>query len=290
MGDYRIWFNTQFSKEPVCLPVNPSEVSISYPANPTEYDVEGLGGIIVPRIPKLATLSFDSFFPRERVFQTVANDESWYTPEWYVTFFRKLQRSRQPFELVINRGRDTYREYDGANSFIVKQNYFDTVINAVVLDFSITDKGGEPGDVYFNMTISEYRDASPKKMAELAEEERDDDGNILSQKMVMVVDRPPQKGAIVVERKVEVTGEVYERPEQPKQSTSESIRSGWSETRRRANQVDRIVSRVLPPSVSNSMHGVYVSGLGWIDKGNCRLSEDLGTANSMKRLVTNNYD
>lgn len=290
MSEYRIWFKTQADESPIELPVNPSEVTITYPGNPTNYDVEGLGEIIVPRIPKLATLSFESFFPRERVYQTLNNGEGWYSPEWYVTYFKKLQKSRIPCELVISRGSDTYREFDGGNSFLVNQDYFNTVLNAVILDLSITDKGGEPGDVYYNMTISEYRDASPKRLAELAEEEVDDSGNVLSRKMVLVTDRPPQKGAIVVDSGVEITGEVYERPDQPKISTQEEVRSAWSETKRKANQINRIVSRVLPPSVSSQLHSVFISGLGWVDKGNCRLGEDVGTVNSLKRLVTNSYD
>lgn len=281
---YRIWFSVNGYDE-VILPVNPQDITITYPGNPTNYDVEGIGEIIVPRIPKLATVTFDSFFPREKLYSTLVNAESWYSPEWYVNFFRNVQKKRQPFELTISRGYDDLYVYDESGKYTVdRTNYFDTTVfkKAVLLDISITDKGGEPGDIYYNMTISQYRDASPKTLAELSKETVDDDGNVVSQEMVVAVNRPQQSGAIVVGRSVKVNGNVYETPD-----ASADI---WKKTQKKATQIDRVVSRVLPPSVSNTLHSVYIDGLGWVDKSNCKLAEDVGTANSINRIVTNNYD
>lgn len=285
MSDYRIffgvWKKNSLDYDLIELPVNPQDVTITYPANPTNYDVEGVGDVVIPRIPKLASVTFDSFFPREAVFITGANSDSWYSPEWYVNFFRNLQLSREPFELTIVRGSDIY--YEGDSVFPTHQQYFDTVFDkAVLLDLSFSDKGGEPGDVYYSMTISEYRDASPKTMAELSEEKLDSDGNIVEQKLVPVVNRPPQRGAIVPDRAVEISGEVYEEPETTKQ--------GWQFSRQQANRIDRVITRVLPPSVSGQLHSVYVDGLGWVDDKNCRLNEQKGITTSMKRIVTNEYD
>jgi hypothetical protein len=284
MNDYRIffgvWKKNSFDYDLIELPVNPQDVTITYPANPTNYDVEGVGDVVIPRIPKLANVTFDSFFPREAVFITGANSDSWYSPEWYVNFFRNLQLSREPFELTIVRGSDIY--YEGDSVFPTHQQYFDTVFDkAVLLDLSISDKGGEPGDVYYSMTISEYRDASPKTMAELAEE-KIENGEVVEQKLVPVVNRPPQRGAIVPDRAVEVSGEVYEQPEDTKQQ--------WSLSRQQANRIDRVVTRVLPPSVSGKLHSVYIDGLGWVDQNNCRLNEQKGITTSMKRIITNEYD
>lgn len=286
MNNYRIFFSVwkknSMDYDLIELPVNPQEITITYPANPTNYDVEGVGEVIIPRIPKLANVTFDSFFPREAVYITGANGESWYSPEWYVNFFRNLQLSREPFELTIVRGTDNIIDSSGSFEAVTVQQYFDTVLDkAVLLDISITDKGGEPGDVYYSMTISEYRDASPKTMAELAEE-KIEDGEVVEQKMVPVVNRPPQRGAIVPDRAVEISGEVYEEPE--------TTKTNWYMSRQQANRIDRVVTRVLPPSVSGKMHSVYVDGLGWVDQNNCRLNEQKGITTSMKRIVTNEYD
>lgn len=284
MNDYRVffgvWKKNSFDYSLVELPVNPQEITITYPANPTNYDVEGVGDVVIPRIPKLANVTFESFFPREAVYITGTNGTSWSNPEWYVNFFRNLQTSREPFELTIIRGTDTY--YDGDSVFPTHQQYFDTVFDkAVLLDLSISDKGGEPGDVYYSMTISGYRDASPKTMAELAEETIEN-GEITEQKLVPVVNRPPQRGAIVPNRTVEISGEVYEEPE--------DTNKDWELSRQQANRIDRIVTRVLPPSVSGKLHSVYVNGLGWIDDKCCRLNEQKGVTTSMKRIITNEYE
>jgi hypothetical protein len=282
MPEYRIWFKVN-GQEEVMLPVNPQEVTITYPGNPTNYDVEGIGEIVVPRMQKLATCSFESFFPRERIYQTMINSHKWHTPEWYVNFFKNIQKSRLPFELTIVRGYDRigiYYDYP-TNTINDRIDYYDTVFNAVILDFTVTDKGGEPGDVYYNMTISEWRDASPKTLAELADEKTDENGETY-QKMVVVMNRPQQSGAIVAESNVEVSGEVYEKAE----STDEE----WEFSRAKANQFDELVTRVLPPQVSGINHSVYIYGLGWVDKANCKLAHDAGTINGIRRLTTNRYD
>lgn len=302
-ADYRIWFNAE-GFDLFELPVNPQEVTITYPGNPTNYDVEGIGEIVIPRKVKLATLSFESFFPREAVYQTVLNSESAYTPEWYVQFFRRMQSKGQPFQLTISRGGDdlwVYEEKQYDNSLLgnlkefffpdkdqnpkyhtLHQDYFNTVLpQAIILDFSITDKGGEPGDIYYSMTISEYRDASPKTLAEVAEEKKDDDGEILEQKLVVVQNRPQQSGAIVSGRALEINGKVF--------LTEEQLMEGWDKTKQIANQVDKVATRVLPPQASNKLHSVYVDGTGWVNKSDCKLQETRGTTNSINRLVTNDY-
>lgn len=280
MNDYRIWFKVNGTRE-IELPVNPSEVTITYPANPTNYDVEGVGDVIVSRIPKLATVTFESFFPKEKVYISAANNDRWYSPEWYVSFFRNLQKSRKPFELTIVRGSDQVFE-DVERTIQSETRFHDTVFaQAVLLDISFTDKGGEPGDVYYNMSISEYRDAAPKTLAELARQTFDDDGNVLEQEMVIVKDRPPQSGVIVPKRTVQINGDVYNNPEEDKKD--------WKKTRQQANRIDRVVTRVLPPSVSGIIHGVYVDGLGWVDQSICRLGEFKGTATSLERIKTDEY-
>lgn len=284
MNDYRIWFENILGGYDFELPVNPQEVTITYPGNPTNYDVEGIGDIVIPRKVKLATLSFESFFPREGLFQTVLNtQENNYTPEWYVNYFRRLQIKGLPFELTIVRGGDVLNVYDNdyRNPSQIGTKYFDTVMKAVLLDFSITDRGGEPGDIYYNMTLSEFRDASPKVLAEVAEEKTDDEGNIVEQKLVMTVNRPQQDGVIVSGRAIEINGKVF--------ITEEELIEMWDKTKQVANQVDRIVTRVLPPQVSNKLHSVYVDGMGWVNASDCQLTETRGTANSLGRLVTNEY-
>lgn len=283
MPDYRIIFKAS-QYEAFELPVNPQEVSISHPGNPTNYDVEGVGEIIIPRIPKLRTVTFESFFPREKMFQSMINSTSWYTPEWYVSFFKNIQRRGTPFELTIIRGYDSFETMDDLNTITIDRTpYFNTVFDkAVLLDFTITDKGGEPGDIYYNMSISEYRDASPQNLSEIANQTYDDEGLIYSQERVIVPNRPPQEGEITVDTAITINGPAYNDPE--KEAEERKI----DDRKQVISQVERRVSRILPPSVANTMHSIYVAELGWFNKKDCSLVDSRSNIYGIRRLIVDN--
>ena len=258
-SQYRIWFEASgFPRFE--LPVNPQEITISYPANTTNYDVEGLGEIIIPRKVKLRTFTLESFFPRDGVFVPFANSDAWYKPEWYVSFFRQMQVKGTPFNVTISRGTDQILSYTGD---VEEQIYDSTSMKVVVLDFSLTDKGGEPGDVYYTISFSEYKDASPQTLAEIANETIDADDRIVSQELVEVITRSPQDDVIAAGTVVEINGRVYE--------TEDENESAWSRSRNTVANHSAIVSRILPPGVMKTMHGVYVAGLGWVDRADCKM-------------------
>ena len=285
MSGYRIWFKAPGFKA-FALPVNPQEVAITYPGNSNQYDVEGIGQIIIPRLPNLATVSFESFFPREQIYESMINEDDRYSPEWYVTFFRRMQKTGTPFELTIIRGQDPIKdaqaEYNGASRLIIDdQIYYNTVFDsAIITDITVTDKGGEPGDVYYNMSISEYRDASPQSLAEVSKEEYDSDGNVLSQDVVIMRNRPPQPGEITVDRTVEINGRAYQSPDEDDDD--------WDKTKTVISHVESRVSRVLPPSVAKTTHSIYVNGLGWLNKKDCSTLDVRSNIYGIRRLVLDN--
>ena len=281
MSQYRIWFKAPGYDE-FELPVNPQEVAITYPGNPTQYDVEGIGEIIIPRLPKLATVSFESFFPRTQVYNSMINSGSWYEPEWYVSFFRRVQSDGIPFELTIIRGYDDVPIVEDSNTITIEnQMYFSTVFDkAVLTDMTITDKGGEPGDVYYNLSISEYRDASPSSLAEVASEKIDDKGLVYEQQRVILKNRPPQEGEITVDTMVSINGKSYESPEEDE--------SSWDKTKSILSQIESRVSRVLPPDVAKTMHSIYIAGIGWVNLRDCKQVDVRSNLYGIRRLIVDN--
>ena len=277
MSGYRIWFTVPGYCN-VQLPVNPQEVTVMYPGDSAQYDVEGIGEIIIPKRPKLATFSFDSFFPREHVFTTLPNNiDGWYTPEWYIEFFRTLQKNRVIFQVTIVRGTDYLSYVDDV--FGEKQTltteYYDTVIDhAVLLDFSISDKGGEPGDIYYNMTFSEYRDASPETLSEI-EGQTEVDGKVIERRLILSKNRPQQNGAITSGRTVTLFGKVY---------TEEELEELWEKTKQIVFATEAVVTRVLPPPFSQGLHSVFFSGIGWVNSASCGLMEERQLAGTIKGL------
>ena len=45
------------------FPVNPTKYTISYPTDHAEYNVLDIGDIIVPKLPSLMEVSWESYFP-----------------------------------------------------------------------------------------------------------------------------------------------------------------------------------------------------------------------------------
>lgn len=235
---FGVYFNT--SKQSVQLPMNPQEITVAYAGDNTTYNLISLGEVIIPRNPKLATVELSSFFPRNSFIDgTVSN--SWYKPEFYVEFFTQLQKRKTIFDFIVNR-------YD------VNEHMFDTSFKAVLNDFEITDKGGESGDIYFKITLSEYRDTTPQQVELISEQ---DDVTYLAQ----IKQREVANDEIVVGDAVTVSGPVYE-------TDDEQIRD-YATARRIVTDFRAVVQRVLPPNMTPAFNRVYIAGLGWVQKTDC---------------------
>lgn len=237
---YGIYFNTD--KQQIQLPVNPSELSVTYPGDNTTYNLIGKGEVIIPRNPKLATIEISSFFPRNSYMVGTVSD-SWYRPEDYVRFFKTLQTRRMVFQFIVNR-------YD------VDSRMFDTSIYAVVQDFTITDRGGESGDVYYTLTLSEYRETAPQRVEVVSE----DTGADVT-KLTVVDVRSVPNDEIVVGDRVTVSGPVF--------GYDNELEENIALTKSYAANAVGVVRRVLPPSLIPTENRVYVDGLGWVRKTDC---------------------
>lgn len=128
------------------LPVNPEEISISYPTNNKDYDVIGTGQVVVPRKPALKEVSWEGFFPSSRSDPYVNSSSD--DPEDYIKRIESAMKLKQKIRLIITRDR-----------------LYDTNMRCIVSEFETTDKGGEPRDIYYSITFREYRDYSPRTVS-----------------------------------------------------------------------------------------------------------------------------
>ena len=117
------------------FPVNPKEYSISYPSDNKTYNVLDIGEIVVPRLPSLMEVSWESYFPGDSDDPLIYGHD-WTDPEDYVEAIIDARDNQEICDLVISR-------YDARGS-----KMFDTNISAVIDSFETTEKGGEAGDVY----------------------------------------------------------------------------------------------------------------------------------------------
>lgn len=135
------------------LPVNPEELPVEKDNDNGEYNVLGIGPIMAPRIPKLKVVTISSFFPG-RVAPWVLTSGGFQPPEFYIQFFQSAMDDRVPILYTPT------RYYEDGTPFMTQ----DTGFQVLVTKFTYTEKGGETGDFYYDLELTEYRDYSPQTM------------------------------------------------------------------------------------------------------------------------------
>lgn len=131
------------------IPVNPSEISVSHGTVDKTEQVAGVGEILIPQKPGLKTATWNSFFPSHSGDPYVVGSAN---PQKIAKAFEKAWKKRQSCRLVITRS-----------------NGFDTNLKCRISDFKYTDKGGEPGDLYYEITLKEYRSYGASQMQVVSE-------------------------------------------------------------------------------------------------------------------------
>ena len=144
----RYKFFADIGGDTIEFPVNPKEYTISYPADHKTYDILDIGEIIVPRLPSLMEVSWDSYFPGNSDDPLIYGHD-WMEPGDYVEAIKDAMDNQEICDLVISR-------YNAGGS-----RMYDTNISAVIADFETTEKGGEAGDVYYKIKFKEYRNYVP---------------------------------------------------------------------------------------------------------------------------------
>ncbi|TBL71362.1 LysM peptidoglycan-binding domain-containing protein [Paenibacillus thalictri] len=129
------------------LPVNPGEISIKREKQLETVNVMRFGEIDFPQAEKVKDISFSSFFPKVYDssycrYQPVPD------PQQAMNRLNDLMLSKRPVQLLIT----------------------DTDVNVFVLvsAHSSTFRGGEPGDVYFDLTCRTWREAKVRTAEEAA--------------------------------------------------------------------------------------------------------------------------
>jgi hypothetical protein len=134
----------------VRLPVNPETYKISRDNDNGEYNVLGVGPIMIPRTPKLKAAEWSGLFPGRPDFGAVLTTGQFQPPKFYIDFLQSAMEEKARLRFVANR----YLE-DGTP-------IFDTNMEVLVTSFHTEERGGETGDFYYELGLTEYRDYSAK--------------------------------------------------------------------------------------------------------------------------------
>lgn len=134
----------------VRLPVNPESYATTKDNDNGNYNVLGVGPIMIPRTPKLRTAAWSGLLPGRPELGAVLTAGRFQPPKFYIDFLEAAMDEKWTVRFVANR----YLE-DGSA-------LFDTNMEALVTRFKTEERGGETGDFYYDIALSEYRDYSPK--------------------------------------------------------------------------------------------------------------------------------
>lgn len=221
------------------LPVNPERLPVSKDTANDEYNVLGIGPIMVPRIPKQRVVTISSFFPGKS-FPGVLTSNGFQPPEFYINFFDTAMNEKAV--LIYT----PVRYYEDGTPFMQG----DTGFQVLVTQFTYTEKGGETGDFYYDLELTEYRDYSPQTMQIQTAATSTTPASVSTERQ-----RDIPQGKIVVGSTCIANGQYY--------ATSYGAGSSGS-----ASGLRVLVSRIVDESRQCPIHITTESGgaLGWIAK------------------------
>lgn len=84
------------------LPVNPEKLPVERDNENDDYNVLGIGPIMVPRTPSLRVVTISSYFPG-RVFPGVLTSGRFEPPEFYINFFESAMQDKVPIVYTVSR-------------------------------------------------------------------------------------------------------------------------------------------------------------------------------------------
>ena len=146
---YKIYLD--IDGDTLTIPVPPKENPVKHPTSNKKYNVLGVGDIIVPQSPALMVITIDSYFPGYSSDPLLFGNR-WRRPGYYVDAIMDARERGSVIDVIVCR-------YDAAG-----KSMYDTNISAVISSFETRDKGGEAGDVYYKLELTEYRDYGPSRV------------------------------------------------------------------------------------------------------------------------------
>lgn len=148
---YSIYFTR--NGEVVRLPHNPEKLPETRSASNGEYNVLGLGPVMVPRTPNLRELTISGYFPGA-LSSSLTSLLTYHPPEYFINFFTSTMNAREPILYTPVR----------INELGIPFSLSDPGYYVLVTDFKTEERGGETGDFYYDLTLKEWRDYAPNRV------------------------------------------------------------------------------------------------------------------------------
>lgn len=125
------------------LPVLPSEITVSTGLKNNTFDVISMGEIGVIGNNKLKTITISSFFPKH--YSSYCVQSTIPDPYTAVADIETWRDSKRPIRLIITET--------------------PIAMPCMIEEFNYREKGGQPGDVYYDLSLKEYKFIQVKQIA-----------------------------------------------------------------------------------------------------------------------------
>ena len=157
---YRIYFISKKSGM-FYIPINPTSIKCVMESDLYTANILGIGEIVKPKIPKLRLWSWEGMLMLN-INDPLNLKGITLPPGSYIKMFEQMQASQEPFDFV-------YTSMNNALQYIKQTN-----TKAIIKSLDWEERGGEPGDIYYNITVQEYRNFEPKVETVIGKDAIDD--------------------------------------------------------------------------------------------------------------------
>lgn len=137
------------------LPVNPETLPVARSVENGEYNILGVGPVMIPRIPNQKKISISSFFPGRPFSGMLVGQRGFVPPSEFIELFEGAMRNKETLVYHPVRYYEDGRPFSGGD---------DDGLEVLVTQFDTEERGGETGDFYFTLELTEYRDYSPQEL------------------------------------------------------------------------------------------------------------------------------
>lgn len=154
MARYGLYFQRE-GETAYLLPVNPENLPVARSVENGEYNIVGIGPVMIPRIPNQKRISISSFFPGRPFSGMLQGQRGFVHPSEFIALFEGVMKNRETLVYQPIRYYENGEPFSGGD---------DDGLLVLVTQFDTEERGGETGDFYFNLELTEYRDYSPQEL------------------------------------------------------------------------------------------------------------------------------
>lgn len=154
MANTEIAFAFEYDDRVVQLPITPEDIEITYPGNNKTTDIILLGEVNLLKTRKLATFTIKSWLPDEDWYPGIRTTGKFKDSSYYVKFFEKIRDAKKPCWFFI---------YG-----------LDFSMQVSIESFTKQRKGGEHEDLYYTLSLKEYKPFAVRELPQIIQEESEE--------------------------------------------------------------------------------------------------------------------